>query len=172
MSETSNREPMRKAMRDDDPRARAAKRAAEIRGHLDGDMDDGVDEFYIPPEMVPEGWSYEWKRRTVLNQEDPAYQVALARKGWEPVPLNRHPEMMPPGWDEKVISRKGLVLMERPASITEEAQSIEKKRARMQMQQKEAQLRSAPDGQFDRNHSQVRPRIKKGYEPIQIPDEE
>ena len=37
---------MRETMRDDDPRARAARRAAEIRGHR-GDMDEGTDEFHI-----------------------------------------------------------------------------------------------------------------------------
>lgn len=166
------REPMRRPMREEDPRARAAKRAAEIRGHLGGDLDDGVDEFYIPQHLIPDGWSYEWKRRTVLNQEDPAYQVSLARKGWEPVPASRHPEMMPSGASYNDIERKGMVLMERPKDITDEAIDIEKRNARRQMRQKEQQLNSAPDGQFDRNHPQARARISKGYEPMAIPRDE
>ena len=39
---------MRPAMREEDPRAAAARRAAEIRGHL-GTMDEGTDEFAAPP---------------------------------------------------------------------------------------------------------------------------
>jgi hypothetical protein len=108
----------------------------------------------------------------VLNQEDPAYQVALARKGWEPVPASRHPEMMPGGAAINSIERKGMVLMERPKDITDEAIDIEKRRARQQMRQKEAQLNSAPEGQFTRNHPQARAKIKTDYAPIPIPADE
>lgn len=150
-------------MREEDPRSRAAKRAAEIRGHI-GSMDEGTDEFYIPPEMVPDGWTYEWKRRTVLGQEDPAYQVSLARMGWEEVPADRHPQMMPAG-HHSVINRKGMVLMERPKEITDEARRIENRKARNQVKAKEEQLSSAPSGQFERNT----PTVKKSYSPIAIP---
>jgi len=74
------RPPMRAAMREEDPRVAAARRAAEIRGHSDG-VDEGADEFRTP--RAPDGWEYEWKRRTLLGQEDPAYQVQLARQGWD-----------------------------------------------------------------------------------------
>ena len=56
------RPPMRPEMREDDPRSRAAARAAEIRQQHNGNMDEGTDEFYVPPNIVPEGWTYEWKR--------------------------------------------------------------------------------------------------------------
>lgn len=161
---------MRQAMRDEDPRARAARRAAELRGNI-GDMDEGTDVFFIPPHLVPDGWTYEWKRNTILGQEDPAYQVALARKGWEAVDASRHPEMMPIG-STGVVSRRGMVLMERPKEITDEVRQIEKKVARNQVRQKEEQLNSAPDGQFGRDHAQVRPKINKSYSPIAIPADE
>lgn len=162
------RPPMRPAMRDEDPRAAAARRAAEIRGHLGG-MDDGTDEFAAPE--APEGWTYEWKRKTVLGQEDPAYQVALARMGWEAVPTVRHPEMMPGQGNYPTIERKGMVLMQRPAVISEEARQVELRKARQQVRVKEQQLNAAPDGQFERNDPRVRPAIKKGYEPMQVPKE-
>lgn len=169
---TPVREAMRRPMREEDPRARAAKRAAEIRGHLGGDLDEGPDKFYVPAHYVPDGWTYEWKRKTILNQEDPAYQVALTRKGWEPVPASRHSEMMPSGGSWNTIERDGMVLMERPKDITDEARDLELRAARQQMRQKEAQLNSAPDGQFGRNHPQAKARINKGYEPIPIPGDE
>lgn len=160
------RPPMRSPMRDEDPRAEAARRAAEIRGHLGG-MDNGTDEFAAP--TPPDGWSYEWKRKTVMGQEDPAYMIHLARVGWEPVPTKRHPEMMPHNGSHSIIERKGMVLMQRPAVITEEAREIELRRARGQVVAKEAQLSAAPDGQFERNHPQARPKISKGYEPVPVP---
>lgn len=165
-----DRPPMRPAMREEDPRVAAARRAAEIRGNI-GSLDEGTDEFYIDPALVPDGWSYEWKRKTVMGQEDPAYQVHLARTGWEPVPTSRHPSMMPGQGHYPTIERKGMTLMMRPAVITEEAKEIEQRKARQQVRVKEQQLNSAPDGQFERNDPRVRAAIKKGYEPMAVPKE-
>jgi hypothetical protein len=159
---------LRPTLREEDPRTRAARRAAEIKNHV-GTMDQGVDEFYVDPRIIPPDWDYEWKRNTVLGQEDPAYRVQLAQMGWEPVPLARHPEMMPSNWSGKTIERKGQILMERPKVLTDEARQIELRRARNQVRQKEAQLNSAPDGQFGRDHDQVKPKINKSYEAIPIP---
>jgi len=149
-------------------RDRAARRAAELRGHI-GSLDVGQDDFFVPPEYVPDGWSYEWKRKTNVGMEDPAYQVQLARMGWEPVPASRHPSMMPDDNKYKIIERKGLVLMERPKEITDEARDIEYRKARNQIRQKEAQLASAPDGTLTRDHAQARPKISKSYEAIPVP---
>lgn len=164
VSSPIERPSMRPSMREEDPRAAAARRAAEIRGHL-GDLDEGTDEFRAPP--APEGWEYEWKRKVVLGQEDPAYQVQLARMGWEPVPTSRHPEEMPGRGNHPVIERKGMTLMMRPATISEEIRNIDRKKARDQVRAKEAQLTSAPEGHFERD----RPSIKKGYSPISVPNE-
>ena len=154
--------------REESPRDRAAKRAAELRGHI-GNMDSGTDDFFVPPEYIPDGWSYEWKRKTNVGMEDPAYQVQLSRMGWEPVPASRHPAMMPDDNKYQVIERKGMILMERPKEITDEARDIELRRARNQIRQKEAQLASAPDGTLTRDHSQAKPKISKSYEAIPIP---
>lgn len=157
---------MRPSLREDDPRAAAARRAAEIRGHL-GNMDEGTDEFRTPD--APPGWEYEWKRKTLLGQEDPAYQVQLARMGWDHVPTNRHPEMMPSQGSHPTIERKGMVLMQRPAVISDEARAADLRRARNQVRVKEQQLNAAPDGTLTRDHASVRPQISKGYSPIPVP---
>lgn len=163
------REDIRAPMREEDPRTRAARRAAELRDHL-GDMDEGTDDFYINPSDVPPGWEYEWKRKLLLGAEDPAYQVALARAGWEPVPTSRHPSYMPDNGNHPVIERKGMILMERPAEISDEARSIELRKARNQVRQKEAQLNSAEGGQFERsNKDQSLVNIRKSYDSIPIP---
>ncbi len=162
---------MRKPMREeaDDARARAAKRAAELRSHL-GDLDEGTDEFYVDMSSIPEGWTYEWKRHTVYGQEDPSYQVALARSGWTPVPASRHPEMMPAGTGHEIIMRKGLILMECPTEIVMERRAIDLRNARDQVRYKEAQIAGTPDGTMTRDHAQTRPKINKSYEALPVPD--
>jgi hypothetical protein len=162
------RPPMRAAMREEDPRAAAARRAAEIRGHSDG-VDEGADEFRTP--RAPDGWEYEWKRRTLLGQEDPAYQVQLARQGWDPVSTSRHPEMMPMQGNYPTIERKGMVLMQRPAVISDESRANELRKARNQVRVKEQQLNATPDGTLTRDHPSARPQIKKGFSPIEVPND-
>lgn len=161
---------IRPPLREEDPRTRAARRAAEIRNHIGG-LDEGTDEFYIPLESIPEGWTYEWKRKSVLGQEDAAHQVALARLGWEPVPASRHPAFMPDGGKHAVIERKGMILMERPVEITNEARAVELRRARLQVRQKEEQLTAAPAGQFERsNKGNSLAKVNRSYESIPVPE--
>ena len=171
-TEAVERPSLRPAMREEDPRARAAARAAQLRDHV-GDLDEGTDEFYVPPSIVPDGWTYEWKRRTIWTQEDPAYTVQLARDGWEEVPLNRnaaHQAMMPKGWSGNTIERKGMILMERPTEISDEIRNIELRRARQQVRIKEAQLSGTPEGTLTREHDRVRPSIKKSFD-MPIPED-
>ena len=161
--EVIRQQPVRPPVREEDPRARAAARAAKIRDHIGG-MDEGTDEFYKP--ASPDGWTYEWKRHTIWNQEDPAYTVQLAREGWELVPSSRHPEMMPSDWSGEVIERKGMRLMERPTEISEEVRRIDQRKAREQVRIKEAQLSGTPDGTMDR----VKPTLSKKFD-MPIPED-
>ena len=154
------------------PLKSAKERAKEIRQH-GGDLEDGTDDFWVDANVIPDGWTYEWKRFTVYGQEDPSYQVALRRAGWEPVPASRHPEMMPIGYaGDDIILRKGMILMERPQEITDEIRAKDKKAARDQIRVKEAQLNDAPAGQFERSNKDAPlAKVKKAYEPIPIPED-
>lgn len=156
---------------DIDSLERARLRTAQVRDLLgDAGLDDGTDEFYIDPSVIPAGWCYEWKMISVLGKEDPAYSVALRRKGWEPVPAIRHPEMMPLGERDGPITRKGVMLMERPQELTDEARRIEKFRALSQVRGKEEQLNSAPPGTFDRaNKGASMTKLGKSYTPMPVP---
>jgi hypothetical protein len=152
---------------------RARRRAAELKGHVNG-LEDATDTFFVPPDIIPDGWTYEWKRKSVFNKEDPAYAVQLARDGWEPVPLKRckkHRAMMPTNWDGETIEQHGMILMERPEEITQAYRDIELRKARAQVRQKEAQLSASPDGTFTRDDPRVAPKIKKSYSPVMVPDE-
>lgn len=163
--------PIRPAMREDDPKARAAQRAAQLREHSHGEVVDGIDDFYVPLDIIPDGWTYEWKRHTTYGAEDPAYQVQLARSGWTSVPVSRHPSMMPHDTQSPIITRKGMILMECPTEIVQERVDAEKRKARLQVAHKEAQLAGTPEGTMTRDHARVRPTIKKGYEPMPIPED-
>jgi hypothetical protein len=151
-------------------RERAARRSAEIMGHLDENLEDGVDELFIDTALVPEGWTYEWKRQTVYGKSDPAYDTKLARTGWEPVPASRHPSMMPKGHHGE-IARDGLVLMERPKEITDRVKQIMYRKAKGAVTLKEQQLNEGPPGTFDRVDQSGRPtaRVRTTHGPISIP---
>lgn len=171
VSETSvDRPSMRADVREEDSASRAARRAAELRGHL-GDIDQGNDEFYVDVSSIPDGWTYEWKRKSILGAEDTSHTISLARMGWEVVPASRHPEMMPAHFSGNTIERKGLILMERPTEIVEEIRQLLHKEARKQVRDKEAQLSGTPDGTLTRDHEQVRPKIKKGWEALPVAKE-
>lgn len=172
MSESPAKKEMRPApAREESSRERATRIAAEVREHNDG-MDDGTDKFLVDPRAVPDGWAYEWKRRTVFNQEDPSYQVSIARKGWTAVPASRHPEYMPMGHKGNVIERDGLVLMERPKELVDEARELEQREAKSRVSMLEQKLSGVAPGQFDRTSDpRVKPRVKTSFEPgIPIPD--
>ncbi len=156
----------RETFREEDPRTRAARRAAELREHL-GSMDQGTDDFYIDPRIIPDGWSYEWKRHTVLGAQDPSYQVQIAQRGWEAVPASRHLELMPDNYTGQTIERKGQILMERPMEITKEVQELEKRKAREQVGQKEQQLRGQPAG--PNSPFEARAKVERSYETIAVP---
>ena len=167
MSATTNRPDHRPALRESSREA-AEKRALEIMSNFNV-SDEAVDKFAAPP--APDGWEYEFKRRTIYNQEDPAYQIALARSGWQPVPASRHPGEMPLGNTYQTIERDGMVLMERPKIISDRIRERDKKKAREQVRAKEAQLSATPEGQFDRNaDDRTRPRIKKSFEALEVPE--
>ncbi len=155
-------------MRAETPAERAARRVAELDALNDGASDeDGVDEFYIDRSAIPDGWDYEWKAKFVVNEERPAYMTSMERAGWEPVPAERHPQFMPAGQAKGAIERKGMILMERPKELTDRAKARELRKARGQVQAKEAQLNDAPQGQFERKGGKV----SKSYEAIPIPTE-
>lgn len=156
--------------REEDPRLRAARRAMELREHQASD-DEGVDKFYIDPRIIPDGWSYEWKTFTVLGKENPSEQVANARRGWEAVPCARHPELMPINYRGETIEREGMILMERPLEITNEAKARDLRIARAQVRGKEEQLGGAGVGQFERsNKGDSLVNVKKSFEHMPIPE--
>lgn len=169
---TVERAPLRAEVRDDDPRERARKRTAALTGQI-LQVGDGYDKFEIDRTRVPDGWDYEWKRFETVGKRDPSYEVQLATTGWEPVPLDRHKEMMPAGWSGQTIEREGMLLMERPKEVTDHFRSLEHRKAFGQVRDKEASLRGAPDGQLQRHtpDGSSLVKVRKSVEHIPIPED-
>jgi hypothetical protein len=129
-----------------------------------------VNPLYIDPKMIPAGVTWEWKRLTLLGQRNPGYEVSLRENGWEPVDCKQVPEMMPPGW-KGAVERDGLILMERPAYLTEEARQEDIAMARQNLAAQMGQNAQTPQGTLSRDHPAVQPRARSTMEGIYIPKE-
>jgi hypothetical protein len=108
-----------------------------------GDSTYDVDEFYIDPSIVPDGWGYEWKASHIAGKENGYHILTLRRAGWRHVPASRHPEMMPDGW-EGSVEKKGLFLMELPKILIDRTQKQQMREAREVLRNSEAQLYETP----------------------------
>lgn len=93
---------------------------------------DPVDQFELPRQMIERGWSYQWVRRECLGKPDPSNLTSHHENGWRPVPASRCPGYFHPHDYAGSIEREGLVLMERPQSLTDEATRDHIERARRQ----------------------------------------
>ncbi len=140
--EAANREPMRDPMHVE-PRRR---RRSTVNN------DSVADKFYFPVDQIPIGSSYEWKRFSVMGQEDPFYIAALREQGWEPVDPKRHANLLPPGYSQPYIMREGLILMERPMELTKEAENEQRTLAKRQVREAEQRLGMTPNNTLPRDH--------------------
>jgi hypothetical protein len=146
-------------------RARAEAKIRQLRSNpeLNG-MDR--DKYWAPP--PPDGWDYQFKLKSVLGQDDNDRIRQNELNGWEPVPLSRHPELMPKGWKGETIEIGGLVLMERPMMFSQEARDEEKRLAREAVHMKEIQMREGRSG--DLGPRQIN-RFSKSHSRIDVPNE-
>lgn len=135
------------------PRGRTRRRKSSIQEDI----------FYIPKDEIPEGSSYEWKRFTVMGQEDPFYLAQMREQGWEPVDPRKHPNWVPPGYREPHIIKGGQILMERPIELTREAERENRMLAKRQVREAEQRLGLTPriDGQD--TAERMRPQVTKEY---------
>lgn len=115
---------------------------ARAPGHVEAQGRDGQvlsrkrtahgDIFHISPAVIPDGWDYQWNPYTVMGEMQVSSQIAMAENGWRPVPAERHPGMFMPEGHKGPVIRDGLILEERPMSLTLEARAEEKAKAKAQ----------------------------------------
>ena len=149
-----------------DSRARAEARIRELRNNPDLAQGAERDKYWAPP--PPDGWDYQFKLKSVMGQDDIDRIRQHEMNGWTPVPLSRHPELIPKGWTGDTIEVGGLVLMERPKLFTDEAREDERRAAREAIITKEAQMKEGRAGDLGRR--QVN-RMNKSYASIDVPNE-
>lgn len=125
----------------------AAARAAELMETVD--FGQSEDKFKLPEGIEPDGWEYEWKTAQVLGREETMHQMHNSQTGWEPVPADRHPGLMPNGY-HGAVNRDGMVLMERPKIINDRVRRLEHERAVAQVQGRAEALQEAGAGKFER----------------------
>lgn len=112
--------------------------------------------FDIPEHLKRPGLSYEWKRHTIIGKEDYSYTAAMLENGWLAVDAKDMPGFMRPGYEGPVI-RDGMVLMERPQELTDEARAEMLADARGAMQVQKAKTGQTPQGQLPRDHPIAKP---------------
>ncbi len=112
---------------------------------------------YSVKDIEPTGWCYEWKAHTVLNQPDPQYSGRLRDAGWLPVMADRHPGRFHPLDYKGPIILDGLMLMETPGVLKEEAMRDDARMAADKVNRSRQQHGLAPASQgIDQGHHGVR----------------
>lgn len=125
----------------------------------------GEDDYYVPPEVIPAGMSWEWKRYSTHGEVDITHQARLARDGaWDVVTHDQWPDKLGKfGKDGSPILLGGQVLMQRPLIYTEEAQAEEQRKATGRVKD---QFRSLALG--DGPLPKMKPSVKKDYSSVQL----
>lgn len=122
----------------------------------------GNDKYYVDPSIIPDGWVYQWKRHTILGQEDPGYQAELARAGFTAVPAERHDGMFLPKGAKGSIILGGQILMERPEELEYEARMEEKHAADAQVRGSKEQFGLVPRARgFEGPSESSNPRVRQ-----------
>jgi hypothetical protein len=147
--------------------ARAAQRAPQrpVDEYPDFEIfEDKGDAFYVPPDLIPDGMTYQWCRWSYMGKEDRPNIARLERNRWTPVPANRpgHEILGGESTDpdpngrkhpfEGCIIKEGLLLMERPEQITAKVVARDKRVAAEQVQNQLAHLKLVPDGTLSDKH--------------------
>lgn len=130
---TTNRKHERSIDRADEPGHLEESRDLELNeNHKRAVMNMSyADPLHVPSEIIPHGWEYRWVRESCLDKPDNKRMVDAKRKGWTPVPSNRHPDMVYEDFFGRLehmkpyIYHAGLILCERPAELGR----LEQKRA-------------------------------------------
>ncbi len=125
--------------------------------------------FEVPQEIIPDGMFYQWFRYEVFGQPDLNRRAMRAeRTGWRAVPASRHDGMfMEPG-HEGPIEVEGQRLYE-----IEENEAYNRHRgaylaSRMQRQNANDMLHTAPPGTGPRSHPLVRPNVRVTRESLPV----
>lgn len=144
---------------------------------IDPNIEDTPDRLRIPQEMWPEGMSLQWVTDSVLGQSMGQHRATFERSGWTPVHQSdfdgRFDGMFMQRGAEGEIKYEGMVLMARPMELTLKARREEQRKAREQVQIKEAAWKTGdlPNVTLDSQHKSALQtnKIGRSYERIDVP---
>lgn len=106
----------------------------------------GVEKLHIPKHMWPDGVDLQWIVDTIHGQ--PMYQERMGYEinGWQPVTCDmfqgRFDGMFMPRGHKGPISVEGMILMERPMELTNEARAEERNAAKQAVSVHERKIKS------------------------------
>lgn len=100
--------------------------------------DDSDASLYFPAHEVPEGMVYQWLAEEVLGAPNTSQLNLNKRKGWTPVPSERHPQYASTDFygaqTDPFIRIGGMILAERPAAVSDKVEEGLAERRRGQIE--------------------------------------
>ena len=137
--------------------------------------EDSQDRFHIPQHMIPEGMDLQWVTHSVMGQEVPHERRRFENTGWTPVYQEDFDHLYDGRWMPRgapgEINQDGMVLMARPLHMSIAARQRELRRAKQQIQIKEAAWKGGDIGATGAREAAQFNKISKSYERIEVPQE-
>lgn len=94
------------------------------------DGSEEKDSQYVPPHLIPDGFSVEWKRTEILGKPDTKNIVKIEASGWRPAPVDLFLDILPSGYKGTTVEDgAGNMLYIRPQSFTDKAKEEEYNKA-------------------------------------------
>jgi hypothetical protein len=139
------------------------ERVRSLRGNY------SADPFDIPKEWLDRypNLSFEWKNYEIFGKPDHQQRNFEERQGWRACPYSMFPGLYAPVGEPGLIIVKDMILMERPAHLTQEARQEEIDRARYNQRANQQRAAATPPGQAPR----LSPQFGSQVVPLEIPDE-
>lgn len=133
-------------------------------GHI---TDDG--RFSIDLDLVPPNYAMEWKRHTIMGQEDKQNQVRVRQYHWQPVPHKMQPHIL--GHlcqnDDEHIIVDGMGLYMRPAYLNDEARVEEQSKTDYVLAQQLQSLRMSSKEQVGSERTYIKKQTVAVAQPIE-----
>lgn len=114
--------------------------------------------FSIDLSRVPPGYVLEWKRHTIMAQEDRQNQVTVRKYHWQPVPHKDQPHILGHLCQnpEEHIIVDGMGLYMRPAYLNEDARAEEEAKTNFVLSQQLQSLRMSSKDQVGAGNTYVK----------------
>lgn len=118
--------------------------------------------FDVPERFKDPNWDMQWVRTECYGKSDPANVANYQDTGWRPVPASRMPGYLGAKEDSDAsIEYGGLMLMERPMVLTEEAREEARAEASRQVLQQQQHFRLSSDA-LPKGFDQAGATVKRG----------